>query len=318
MWLDGGESVDSHPQRRHVSGPKRKDDSERQRAIQRVLLVTLVLNLLVAASKGIYGVWSGSLAIAADAVHSLVDASANIVGMVALRFAAAPPDRAHPYGHHKIEITAAAAIGVAIGVTAIEFGWSAIEALVYGRPPPATQWIGFAIIGGTWAINMFVAVYERRRARQLASAYLAADAAHTGSDVVVTAAVLASYTATYLGVSWTDPVGALLVLVIITRVAWRVLTSNLSILLDRAVLDPEEVRTVVRRIEGVSGCHRIRSRGTEHAVQLDLHLQIRGAMTLDQAHEVAHQVEDALRQARPEIVDVTIHVEPEDDSPEGL
>lgn len=301
-----------------MSRPKRQDDSERQRAIQRVLLVTLALNLLVAAGKGIYGVWSGSLAIAADAVHSLVDASANIVGMVALRYAAAPPDRGHPYGHHKIEITAAAAIGVAIGVTALEFGWSAIDALVHGREPPAAGLAGFAIIITTWAINMFVAVYEHRRARQLASAYLAADAAHTGSDVAVTAAVLASYTATYLGVTWTDPVGALLVLVIIARVAWRVLTGNLSILLDRAVLDPNEVREVAERIEGVAGCHRIRSRGTEQAVHLDLHLQIRGAMSLDQAHAVAHRVEDALRQARPEIVDVTIHVEPEDDSPEGL
>lgn len=297
---------------------RRAAEPERQRAVQRVLLVTLALNLLVAAAKGIYGTWSGALAISADAIHSMVDASANIVGMVALRFAAAPPDPGHPYGHHKIEIAAAAAIGVAIGITAIEFGWSAIQALTHNRPPPAVDIAGFAVIIGTWAINLFVTVYERRRAHQLASSYLAADAAHTGSDVAVTAAVLLSYTATSLGLRWADPVGALLVLAAIAHVAWRVLTSNLSVLLDRAVLDPDEVGAVARGVDGVTGCHRVRSRGTEHAVYLDLHLQIDGTMSLQEAHRTAHRVEDALRRAKPAIVDVTIHLEPTDDAPEDL
>lgn len=290
----------------------------RHRAVRRVLLVTLVLNLMVAAAKGIYGIWSGSLAIAADAVHSLVDASANIVGMVALRFAAAPPDQTHPYGHQKIEIAAAAAIGMAIGVTAIELGWSTIHALLDGRAAPATSTVGFVIVGGTWITNMFVATYERRRARQLDSAYLAADAAHTASDVAVTAAVLAAYTAAHFGVRWADPVGALLVLAVIGRVAWQVLSSNVSILIDRAVLDPDEVRAAARGVAGVSDSHRIRSRGTSQAVLVDLHVQVDGAMSLCEAHRVAHRVEETLRRTWPAIVDVTIHIEPADDQYEGL
>ena len=290
----------------------------RHRAVRRVLLVTLALNLVVAVAKGAYGIWSGSLAIAADAVHSLVDASANIVGMIALRFAAAPPDPGHPYGHQKIEMAAAAAIGMAIGVTAIELGWSTVQALLDGRAAPATSAVGFAIIGGTWLINMFVATYERRRARQLDSAYLAADAAHTASDVAVTAAVLAAYTAAHFGVHWADPAGALLVLIVIVRVAWHVLSSNLSILVDRAVLDPDEVRAAARAVTGVSDCHRIRSRGTSQAVHVDLHVQIEGTMSLSEAHDVAHRVEEHLRHTWPGIVDVTIHIEPEDDHYEGL
>lgn len=291
---------------------------DRKHAVQRVLVVTLVLNVLVAAAKGAYGLWSGSLVIAADALHSVVDAGSNVAGMVAIRWATAPPDRGHPYGHHKLEIAAAAGIGVLIGVGAIEFGSNAVDALLHGRPPPATSALGFAVILGTWAVNAFVAIYERRRARQLDSAYLAADAMHTASDLAVTAAVLVAYTASYFGVTWADPVGALVVIVVLARVSWNVLTSNLPVLLDRAAIESEQVRALALAVPGVTGCHRVRSRGTPRAVYLDLHLQVRGDLRVDTGHEIAHRVEGALRRELPGVVDVTIHVEPAGDPPEPL
>ena len=97
--------------------------------MRRVVLLILVLNLLVAAAKGAYAAWSGSLAVATDAIHSLLDASSNIVGMVALRMAHSPPDAEHPYGHHKVEILAAAGIGVLIGGATFQFASSAVMAL---------------------------------------------------------------------------------------------------------------------------------------------------------------------------------------------
>jgi cation diffusion facilitator family transporter len=290
----------------------------RRRAVKRVLLIVLVLNLVVAVAKAAYGLWAGSLAITADALHSFVDAAANVAGLVALRWADAPPDHGHPYGHRKIEIAAAAGIGVVLALGALEFGRSAVEALLHGRQPPATSVIGFAIIIGTWVINLFVATYEHRRAVQLDSAYLAADAMHTASDLAVTAAVLIAYTAMHFGVSWADPVGALLVMAAIVRVTWQVLGENVSVLIDRAAIDPERVRAVVMTVPGVSGCHRVRSRGVARAAYVDLHLQVDGALPLHEAHELSHRVEDVLRQELPEVADVTIHVEPADDPDDPL
>src|SRR5690606_19450006 len=120
------------------------------------------------------------------------------IGIVVLRLAAAPPDAGHPYGHRKLETVAAAAIGVLVALAALRFGWAAVEALVHGAAPPRTSAAGFVVIGGTWLVNLFVAIYEARRARELGSPYLAADAAHTGSDLLVTAGVAASFTASYL------------------------------------------------------------------------------------------------------------------------
>jgi len=278
----------------------------------------MALNLLVAAAKGVFGLVTGALAITVDAVHSLMDAAANIVGMVLLAFASAPPDEGHPYGHRKLEVVAAAAIGVAVGAAALRFGWSAIEALIQGRESPVTSAVGFAIIGGTWAVNVFVAVYEARKARQLDSAFLAADAAHTASDVIVTAAVMASYLAAHFGIWWADPLGALLVIAVIGRVAYQILARNLSVLIDQAVLSPERVIEIATSVDGVLGCHRVRSRGPSAAVLVDLHILLDNEITLREAHRIAHQVESALAAEWSSIVDITVHMEPEEDGYEGL
>jgi cation diffusion facilitator family transporter len=290
----------------------------RSAGIRRVLLLTLALNLLVAAAKGVYGVWTGSLAIASDGVHSLVDAGVNVIGLLTMRAAAAPPDADHPYGHGKIEIVASAGIGVAVGVTAVHFAWNAIATLVSGGAPPETPAVGYAVIAGTLVVNVIVATYERRRARALRSQFLLADAAHTGSDVIVTCAVLASYTGARLGLAWADPVGALLVVLFIGRIAWVVLASNLSVLVDQAVVDAAAIRAIACAVPGVAGCHHVRSRGPAHHVHVDLHILVAGDQPLAGAHAIAHQVEDAIRAAHPEIVDVTVHMEPEGDEEEDL
>jgi len=286
--------------------------------VQRVLLVTLALNVAVAVAKGVYGVLSGSLAVASDAVHSMLDAASNVVGWFTTRAADHPPDEGHPYGHRKIEILAATFLGILIAGGALQFGWSAVEALIYGTPPPTIGAGGFVVVGATLVVNVFVAWYEARRGRELNSHFLTADAAHTASDVVVTIGVLISLALTKSGLSWADPVAALLVLAVIAHVAWSIMSANIDILLDRAVYEPEEVRQIVLAVDGVTGCHRVRTRGADTAAHLDLHMQTDGTLTLREAHDISHRVEDALLAKLDNLVDVTIHVEPHDDEEEGL
>lgn len=297
---------------------KEYTSAERAPLIRRVLIVELVLNMVVATAKGVYGVWSGSLAITTDAVHSAVDAASNVVGLVVVTMAGKPPDEKHPYGHYKLEVIASAVIGVAIAATGLRFAWSAIDALISNRAAPSTSVIGFVVICGTWAVNVFIATWEARKARELDSSYLAADAAHTASDVIVTGAVLASYTAAHFGVAWADPVGALAVLVIIGGVAWRILSPNLHVLVDGSALDVSRIEPIATAVPGVLGCHRVRSRGSAAQAHIDLHLQLDGKLSLRAAHQIAHKVEDALRAELGQGVDVTIHMEPDDHAAEAL
>jgi cation diffusion facilitator family transporter len=288
------------------------------RAVQRVVVAILVLNLVVAGAKAAYGAISGSLAVTSDALHSILDAASNVGALVVLRIAAAPPDAGHPYGHRKVEILAAAMVGILISAAALRFAWSAVEALVSGRAPPEVTGFGMVVMGATLAVNVVVAVYEHRRGKELGSAFLVADAAHTASDVLVTVGVIAALGLTTLGVARADAIAALLVMAVIARVAWKILAANVGVLVDRAMIPWEQVKQAAMAVPGVVGCHRVRTRGPEGAVQLDLHLLLDGGLPLRDAHGISHQVEARIRERFPEVVDVTIHIEPEDEEDEGL
>jgi cation diffusion facilitator family transporter len=284
----------------------------------RVLLVEFLLNLIVAGAKGTYGIFTGSLAISADAIHSTVDASANILGIAILRKSAEPPDHSHPYGHRKFEVLGATALGLVIGVVGINFGIASVKSMLGDSQPPQTGPVGLVVILGTLVVNIFVAAYEAHKAKQLQSAYLAADAAHTASDVIVTIAVLMSFSASHLGYNWADEVGALFVVAVILRIAWTIVRTNLSVLLDEAQGNVKEIESVVLSIEGIEDCHRVRSHGTPDAIIVDLHAQADGALSLAESHELAHQIEDALYEADPRIADVTVHMEPAGDPVDEL
>ena len=160
-------------------------DGSRVRDIKRVLLVILGLNLLVAAAKGIVAWASGSLSVSADALHSTLDGASNIVGLIAITLAAAEPDSDHPYGHRKFEVLGALGIGVLLAGAA----WNILtEAWARWRSPRSIEsdWTTFAVMGATMAVNIVVAVYERRRGRELQSEVLIADSTHTRSDVLAT------------------------------------------------------------------------------------------------------------------------------------
>jgi cation diffusion facilitator family transporter len=290
----------------------------RSRAVRRVLWIGLVCNLAVAGAEALVGLMTGSLAVITDSIHSVTDAGGNVIGLLLIRAASAPPDREHPYGHRKIEMIAATGLGLLIGATAITFGYESIKALIVGREPPSFSNLGLGLMLGTLVVNIALTTYEHRKAKELSSTYLQADAMHTLSDIAVKLFVLGAFVLAKLGLSWADPAGALVVLVIILRVAWRIIAENLAVLIDASVVPIDDVKSIATAHPEVIGCHRVRSRGPTDAIHVDMHLQMAGKLTLERAHEIAHEVEDQLRASIPGIIDVTVHVEPDGDDPEPL
>jgi cation diffusion facilitator family transporter len=286
----------------------------RNRAVRRVFIITLVLNAAVALTKAIYGLRVNSLSVGTDSLHSVLDASANVLALLGLHWSSAPADARHPYGHRKIEILAALGIGVLIVIGMFELASAAVRALLGHTEPPRIGLGGFAVVLSTMVVNAFVSRYEHRKAHELGSALLHADAKHTQSDLYASAAVVASFLAVRAGFGWADAVAALVLVALVSRVAWDVFKENVPILIDTAMLDPGGVIDVARAVEGVEGVHRVRSRGVRHAVELDLHLQVGAELSLREAHALSRQIETQLRVKFPVLSDVVIHVEP---SPPG-
>jgi cation diffusion facilitator family transporter len=289
----------------------------RAHAVRRVFVITLVLNAIVALTKAGYGYSVHSLSLGTDSLHSILDASANVLALLGLHWSARPADERHPYGRRKIEILAALGIGVLIVIGMFEFALAAVRSLLGHGEPPLIGAPGFAVVIGTMGVNLFVTRYEGRKARELGSSLLHADAQHTRSDLYASGAVVASFVAVRAGFGWADGVAALLLVGLVSHVAWEVFRENIPILIDTAVLDPGGVVDVARGVEGVRGVHRVRSRGVRHAVELDLHLQVGSDLTLREAHALSRQIEAELRVKFPALSDVVIHVEPSSPPPES-
>src|SRR4051812_9455493 len=109
-------------------------------AVQRVFVITLILNVAVACTKGGYGWLTGSIALGSDAIHAVLDASSNVLALVSLRLARVPADDRHPYGRQKIEILAAVGIGVLIVFGLVELCEAAIRSLIGKTPTPHIGW----------------------------------------------------------------------------------------------------------------------------------------------------------------------------------
>ena len=281
-------------------------------AVNRVLFRVLILNLVVAGAKLVFGYATGAVSIISDGFHSLTDSASNVLGLVGVRASLKPPDDDHPYGHRKYETLAAAGIFIFLLFVVVEVSRAALNRLA-GGPAPHITAMSFIVMIVTLAINLLVVRYEGREARRLTSELLLADAMHTRSDVLTSCAVLISLTAVRLGYPVLDPIGGLVITVFIARTGWKIARETSGVLADRVVLAEDDIRRVVMETPEVVGCHHIRSRGTMDHTFLDLHVWYPPDMPLYEAHRLSHIVKDRLMSTYPQIADAIIHIEPPPD-----
>jgi len=288
---------------------------ENRRQVERVLIITLVLNLLVAGGKIVIGLLTGALAITADGFHSVIDGTGNVLGLIANRIAGRPADENHPFGHRRVETLAALAIGVLLLVTAFEVVTNAIDRLFSGAVPEVSP-LSFVILIVTLIINAFVAYFPRRAGVRLHSEILVADSANTSSDVFVTLSVLGSIVLTALGLHWADPAVALLIVVLIARAAFKILRSTSSVLTDRAPLPSQAVAAAAAQVPAVSdSVVRARTRGSPDAIYVDVDVAVPPETTTERAAAIADAIREQVHAQFTGITEVEVHFEPLRDGP---
>ncbi len=283
---------------------------DRSAAVRRVLRGLLVANIAVVIAKVAIGVAAGSLAVIGDAIHSSVDAAYNILGLIVIRVAARAPDEDHPYGHRKFETLGALGICVVLSVTSFELARSAIGRLSAGGHAVQITDVGLALLLATLATNVFVAWYENRRGQQLASELLIADAAHTRTDVFITIGVLIGVLFSRQGYLWVDPVVAIVIAVLIVRVAYTILQRTVPVLVDERAIPEPTIRKSAQAVDGVVSAYGIRSRGGNAGVRYaEVTIAVDPNANVATAHAIADAVEERLKKDL-ELEEVTVHVEP--------
>ncbi len=297
---------------------KDSDAEDRQKVVQRVLIVTLVLNLFVVVLKAIVGFWTGSLSLQADALHSVTDGANNILGLVTNKLASPHADREHPYGHHKFEAIGALGIAGFLSVACFEIFRNAVDRIFGSAAPVKIEGVELAILLLVLAVNIFVTVYEQRAGKRVQSAILLADAKHTLSDIWITITVLLGLVGIWLGARFNFPQVQSLdliltfpVMLLVIRSAWQVIRENLPWLVDEMAVAPEAIHEIVMNVEGVRNCHDVASRGLlGRQVFIEMHLIV-DAKDVRTAHLITEEVEAKLEEkfapAR-----ILIHIEPPD------
>ena len=281
------------------------------RGIRRVLWITLALNLAATIAKLIVGYWTGSLSLIADGYDSVFDAASNVIGLVGILIASRPADEDHPYGHRKAESLTTLIIAMLLFLTTWELIRGAVDRL---RNPSlinveVSAW-SYGALAFSIVIHAIVVWYELRAGRRLGSDVLVADALHTRADIFVSFSVIAGLIAVQLGYPIADPILALVIALVIAKIGVDIIRQSASPLLDHAAMPADEMLQVAMSVPGVLSSHRVRSRGHEGAVYADLHIRVNPTLSTAQAHAIAHEVQYRLRERRPDIQDVTIHVEP--------
>jgi cation diffusion facilitator family transporter len=283
---------------------------DRYASVAGVLVRVLLLNLLVATAKILFGYASGAISILSDGFHSLTDAASNIAGLVGVRAARRPPDDDHPYGHRKYETVAAAAVTVFLMLLVVEIVRNAFNTLTGRAQPHEITTASFVVMLVTVAVNLAVVAYESRAAERLGSEVLMADAIQTRGDVWSSLTVIGALVGARLGLPILDPLAALVVAGFIGYAGFQVARATTGILSDRIVLADADLEHVVMSVPGVLGCEKIRTRGSSDHVFLDLHVWLPPDMSLHDAHDLSHVVKDRLMVRYPQIADAVIHIEP--------
>jgi len=280
-------------------------------AVRRILMIIFVLNILTALAKGIYGLYTDSLSMSADGLHSFFDSTANIIGLVGISLAARPPDRDHPYGHSKYESFAAMGIAILLFAGCLQLIVSAAGRLQSGGSPNVTG-LSFVVMALTLIINVGVSSYEYVLGRRLKSSILVADSLHTRSDVFASLGVILGLFAVRMGYPLADPLIALFICVLIIHTGLEIIRESSTALLDRAAIDEKVIVDLARSVEGVCSCHAVRTRGMAEEIYVDLHIEVDASLSMELAHEVGVDVERAIKGRIPEVRDVVVHLEPKD------
>ena len=279
----------------------------------RASITGLVVNLLLSLGKLAAGILGRSHALIADSVESLGDVFGSVIVWRGLQIAARPPDREHPYGHGKAEPIAAGLVAVVLLMAGVGIAIQSIHEIRSPRVGPAP----FTLIVLLAVIAIKEGLFQRMHnvSRSIGSAAVRSDAWHHRSDAITSAAAAVGIAVALIGgkgYEAADDWAALIASGVILFTGTRLLRPAAEELMDRSPA-PDLVQRAIHVAESQEGVHRVekllmRKMGLYYVA--DMHLEVDPNMTVFRGHEISHEVKEAIRQAFPQIVELTIHVEP--------
>ncbi len=262
--------------------------------------------------KVVASAYTGSVGIRADALHSAIDLSGAVIGLIAVRLSARPPDKQHTFGHGKSENIAGVLIGGLILIAAGTIVYEAVERLATGATLELVT-VGIYVTLAAVAINLVVSLYVLKVARETDSLAIEATARDLQADLYSSFAVLIGLVLVRLtGVTALDSIVALIVAVLIGRTAYFTIKRSVGGLMDAKLPETEIViikSCILEHSKQLVGFHRLRTRKAGSQRFIDLHLVIPKDSSITSAHDLCNHLEREIKK-KVQRISITIHVEP--------
>ena len=298
----------------HSAADSLDDALESSAAGIRAVKTSLLILGVTAIAQIAVVVVSGSIALAADTIHNFSDALTAVPLWIAFALSTRPATRRYTYGFGRVEDLAGLFVVATIAMSAIIAGYEAVIRLIHPQPIENPGWVALAGLVG-FVGNEWVALYRIRVGRRIGSAALVADGLHARTDGFTSLAVLFAAGGVALGFSLADPIIGLMITVAILAVLRGAARDVFRRLLDG--VDPgfiEIAEAALRARPGVRSVRSVRMRWVGHRLHADAELDVDPAVSLGDAHRIAHDAEHDLSRVVPKLTTAIIHAYPAHDT----
>ena len=285
--------------------------AERAAAAARSTWVSVAVNVVLSAAQIAAGIFSKSQGLIADGFHTLSDLIADFVVLAANHQSQKEADAEHPYGHQRYENAASLVLGLLLLAVGIGMLWTAFTRLEAPHNIPtvhlAALWVALAaLIAKETLFRYMLAV-----AKRVKSSMLVANAWHARSDAASSLVVAFGIIGSLAGYPIFDPIAALIVGFMISRMGWEFAWSSLNDLMDRAVDEAEvsAIRQTLVDTPGVEGVHDLRTRKMGDMIVVDVHLEVEATQTVEAGHNIAVLARARVMQ-RHRVINLLTHIDP--------
>jgi cation diffusion facilitator family transporter len=284
---------------------------ERAAAGARSTWVSVVVNLLLTIAQIGAGVIAKSQGLIADGIHSLSDLVSDFVVLLAGRHSRKDADDDHPYGHQRFENAATLALGGLLLAVGLGMLWSALGKLQSPEAVPTVGALALWVAGGALIAKELLFRYMLAVAKRVKSSMLVANAWHARSDAASSLVVAVGIVGNMAGYPILDPIAALIVGLMVTRMGWGFGWDALHDLMDRAADEQEvaAIRQTLIETPGVSGVHDVRTRKMGDLIVVDAHLEVDASITVEAGHDIAVEARHRVMQ-RHRVLNLMTHVDP--------
>jgi cation diffusion facilitator family transporter len=279
----------------------------------RVTLIGMLANTVLAATKVVAGVFGHSHALVADGVESMADLLSSAIVWRGLTVASTPADEDHPYGHGKAEPLAAAMVSTMLLLAATWIAFTSAREIAQPHETPAPFTLAVLVVVVIVKESLFR--FVRRAAIAAGSSAVQTDAWHHRSDAITSLAAGIGISVALLGgkgYEQADDWAAIIAALVIAWNGWRLLRPALNELMDKSPGTEfiQQIRQIAETIPGADRVEKCLVRKMGYHFYVDMHLEVNPEMTVQQSHEIAHEVKDRIREQIPSVRDVLVHIEP--------